>query len=107
MRISDAFRETWESHVRPVLAPSLFLVVLAFFGWHSLAGDTGLLALGGYKEKQAQLEIEAAALAEERAQLEHKLSLLGDRVEADYGEELVRQKLGLIHDDEMIVRLKD
>ena len=33
--------------------------------------------------------------------------MLGDRIEPDYGEELVREKLGLVHDDEIIVRLED
>ena len=94
-------------HVHPVLAPAACVALLAFFGWHALTGETGLLALGGYKAEQARLEVEAERKAAERTALERKVALLGDRVEPDYAEELVRKRLGLVRDDEIIVRLDD
>lgn len=98
---------TFETYVRPAMAPVVGMFALAFFGWHALSGDTGLLALGGYKAEQARLSVRAEALAERRAALEHKVALLGDRAEPDYAEELVRRRLGLVRDDEIVVRLDE
>jgi|TARA_R100000501_G_scaffold13654_5_gene25085 cell division protein FtsB len=107
MNVSTRFADAYQSYVRPILAPTICLLTILFFGWHTLAGETGLLALGGYQEQQVQLQKQAKALAERRADLERKRAMLGDRIEPDYGEELVREKLGLVHDDEIIVRLED
>ena len=90
-----------------MLLPGLCAALLSFFGWHALVGETGLLALGGYKAEQAQLEAKAEALAERRENLERKVALLGDRAEPDYAEELVRSRLGLVREDEIIVRLPE
>ena len=93
--------------VRAFLLPGLCVAVIAFFGWHMLAGEGGLLALGGHRTELAQLESQAAETAARRADLERKVALLGDRAEPDYTEELVRERLGLVRDDEIIVRLDD
>ena len=92
---------------RSAFAPGACIALLAFFGWHALAGDTGLLALGGYKAEQARLIAQAEEVAQRRAELQHKVALLGERAEPDYAEELVRRRLGLVREDEIIVRLED
>ncbi len=107
MRFSTAFQDMFDAYIRPVAAPAICVMALVFFGWHALAGETGLLKLGEYRAQQEQLQARAAETAVIRADLENKVALLGARAEPDYAEELVRRRLGLVRDDEIIVRLED
>ncbi|MGB3724108.1 MAG: septum formation initiator family protein [Pacificimonas sp.] len=107
MGLSTAFSDTFDVYVRPVAGPALCVIAVGFFGWHALAGDTGLLKLGEYKAKQEQLQVRAEQTAAVRDDLENKVDLMGSRAEPDYAEELVRRRLGLIRDDEIVVRLED
>lgn len=80
---------------------------MGLFGWHTLAGENGLLALGQYQAERELLQARADELATERERMEHRVDLLGERAEPDYAEELVRRRLGLVREDEIIVRLND
>nr|WP_243451610.1 septum formation initiator family protein [Sphingosinicella soli] len=80
--------------------------LVAFFGWHAVAGDTGVLALGGYKAEQARLAKEAAEVAERKSDIERKVTLLDPaKVDPDLADELVRENLGLVREDEFVIRL--
>lgn len=94
-------------HVRPVLVPMLCIALIGFFAWHAFAGESGLMAWGDYKAERARLAAQAEATARQRGDLEQKVALLGDRAEPDYAEELVRKRLGLVREDEIIVRLQN
>ncbi|MGB7406765.1 MAG: septum formation initiator family protein [Pacificimonas sp.] len=107
MAASSSFRAHFDAYVRPVAGVGVCALAVAFFGWHAMMGETGILALGGYKAEQSRLEVDAAKTAATRADLENRIALMGDKAEADYAEELVRRELGLVRDDEIIVRLPE
>lgn len=98
---TGALRSLWQSAILPAGCFGL----LGLFGWHTLAGENGLLALGQYQAEKELLQVRAEEVAAERARLEHRVELLGERAEPDYAEELVRRRLGLVREDEIIVRL--
>ena len=75
--------------------------------WQMMMGENGLMSLGEVRAEHALLQQEAARLAAEREKLEHRVELMGERAEPDYAEELVRRRLGLVREDEIIVRLDD
>jgi cell division protein FtsB len=82
--------------------------LVAFFAWHAIAGDSGLLALGGYRAEQSRLKAEAERVATEKAMLERRVALLEpSRVDPDLADELVRENLGLVRGDEFVVSLKN
>lgn len=94
------------SYVRSAWLPALCIGMVAFFGWHAVAGDTGILALGGYRAEQVRLAKEARIVAARKADLERKVTLLDPaRVDPDLADELVRENLGLVREDEFVIRL--
>ncbi|WBX83327.1 FtsB family cell division protein [Sphingosinicella microcystinivorans] len=94
------------SYIRSAWLPALCIGLVAFFGWHAVAGDTGILALGGYKAEQTRLAREAEAVAKRKADLERKVALLDPaKVDPDLADELVRENLGLVREDEFVIRL--
>lgn len=94
------------SYIRAAWLPALCIGLVAFFGWHAVAGDTGILALGGYKAEEVRLAKEAAVVAKRKADLERKVALLSpSKVDPDLADELVRENLGLVREDEFVIRL--
>ncbi len=91
---------------RPWLLPFACLTWSGYFAFHATTGETGLLALGGYQAEHARLEARAAALAKQRAQLEHRVALLNPaHPDPDFADELVRQQLNVVRKDEVVVAL--
>ena len=91
---------------RAMLLPAVCLAVAGYFGVHAVASDSGLLAWGGIKTERDQLEAQAAVVAERKAALEHKVALLDPaHVDPDLADELVRDNLGLVRPDEVVVPL--
>lgn len=83
---------------------AIAILIMAYFAGSALIGPNGLFALGGYKNelkiKSAELE-RAEAL---RDKLRHHAHLLNpEKVDPDFGDELVRRKTGLVRPDEIII----
>jgi len=82
-------------------------VLLALAGF-AVAGPTGLLA---WSENAAALEArkaEIARLAAERDALRNRVRLLDpEAADPDLASELVREQLGVIHEDEVVITLED
>jgi len=88
----------------PVVA---FLVVGTFAG-HAIAGPNGLFAWRGYSQQLETRKAELATLEAERDALKHKSALLDPRkADPDLADEMVRQDLGLVRPDEVVVPLED
>lgn len=99
-----ATRSTISQHIAGALVPALGLCALMYFGFHAVEGRHGLLALRAYEQAIPELEAKAAGLAAERARLNRHVALIGpDQVDPDYLEELVRDRLGFVHPQELIV----
>ena len=92
--------------VRRVFWPALALIVVGTFAGYAVAGPNGLLAWGGYHRDLQARKIELARLEAEKAQLRHRSALLNPKsADPDLAEEMVRDKLGLVRPDEVIVPL--
>lgn len=96
------------AYARSAWLPAACITLVAFFFWHAVAGNSGVLALGGYKAEQSRLAVEAAAVAKRKADLERKVALLDPaHTDPDFADELVRENLGVVRDDEVVIQLKN
>ena len=92
--------------IRRVFWPALALIVVGNFAGYAVAGPNGLLAWGGYHRDLEARKTELAKLEAEKVQLRHRSALLDPRsADPDLADEMVRDKLGLVRPDEVIVPL--
>ena len=92
--------------IRRAAMPALALIIVGTFAGHAVAGPNGLLAWGGYHRDLEARKAELAKLEAERAQLRHRSALLDPRkADPDLAEEMVRDRLGLVRSDEVIIPL--
>ena len=90
--------------IRRAAAPALAFIIVGTFAGHAVAGPNGLLAWGGYHRDLEARKVELAKLEGERARLRHRSALLDPRkADRDLAEEMVRDRLGLVRSDEVIV----
>ncbi len=87
--------------------PAACALVCLYFAGHALLGDSGLMALGSIRAERAAAEAENAKLSAEKAGIERRIALLDPRrVDPDYADELVRQQLGVVRPDEVVIPLE-
>ena len=92
--------------IRRVMWPALALIVVGNFAGYAIAGPNGLLAWGGYHRDLNARKAELARLEAEKATLRHRSALLNPKsADPDLAEEMVRDKLGLVRPDEVIIPL--
>ena len=93
--------------IRRAFWPALALIVVGNFAGYAVAGPNGLLAWGGYHRDLQSRKAELARLEAEKATLRHRSALLDPRsADPDLAEEMVRDKLGLVRPDEVIIPLE-
>jgi cell division protein FtsB len=84
--------------------PVACLCGAAYFVYHTLSGQYGLLALPLYQHHKTELIEQADMLAREIKHLDNRLALLDPKgIDPDLAEELVRRELGYVRDDEIII----
>ena len=94
------------SLMRRSAAPALALIVVGTFAGHAVAGPNGLLAWGGYHRNLEDRQVELAKLEADLKALRHRSALLDPRkADPDLADEMVRDKLGLVRPDEVIIPL--
>jgi cell division protein FtsB len=92
--------------LRRAFWPALALIIVGNFAGYAVAGPNGLLAWGGYHRDLQVRKAELARLEAEKATLRHRSQLLNPRkADPDLADEMVRDKLGLVRPDEVIVPL--
>lgn len=92
--------------LRGAFVPAACIMLTSYFGYHALAGRSGVFALGEYKAQQVQLAQQAELVAARKTALERKVELLDPRkVDPDLADELVRGNLGVVRPDEVVVKL--
>ena len=93
--------------IRRAAMPALALIVVGNFAGYAVAGPNGLLAWGGYHRAFNERKAELARLEAERAQLRHRSALLDPKkADPDLADEMVRDRLGLVRPDEVIIPLE-
>lgn len=89
---------------RYVVGPVLGFCVVAYFLYHSVEGDRGIVA---WQQLQGQIKMardSLNALSAERAALERRVSLLrADHLDPDLLEERARLVLNYLHSSEVVV----
>jgi cell division protein FtsB len=99
-------RSTFAVMLRRTWLPASALVVMAFFGGYAVLGPNGVLAYGEYKRQLAIKQVEYKKLAEQRAEIKNRVQLLDPRhANPDLVDELTREKLNVVHPDEIIIPL--
>lgn len=92
--------------MRKVFWPALAIIIVGNFAGYAVAGPNGLLAWGGYHHDLQVRKAELAQLEAQKAELRHRSALLDPRkADPDLADEMVRDKLGLVRPDEVIVPL--
>ncbi|MFU7528612.1 FtsB family cell division protein [Qipengyuania sp. ASV99] len=90
-------------HVKQALA----LVVLVVLTVSAIAGPTGLLAWAENSEALEQRKARITVLTEKRNALRNRVTLLDPKgADPDLVSELIREDLGVIHPDEIVVTLE-
>lgn len=93
-----------KEHVKQAGALALLIVLTVA----AIAGPTGLLAWAETSEALEQRKARIAVLTEKRDALKNRVRLLNpDGADPDLISELVREDLGVIHPDEIVVTLDD
>lgn len=90
------------------MKPMLALAALLALAGIAVAGPTGLLAWSENVTALEQRETEIARLAAERDALRNRVRLLDpEAADPDLASELVREQLGVIHEDDVVITLED
>lgn len=83
----------------------LLLGLIAVFAHSGLQGDHGLAAFREAGDTERRLKAELAELSTERAIMENRVHRLSDRfLDLDMLEERARARLGMVREDEIVVR---
>lgn len=105
--MAGARRNTFELIKRAAL-PALALLIIANFVGYAIVGANGILSWGDYRRMKTEKMVELAQLDAERARLAHRADLLDPRrADPDLADEMVREKLGLVRPDEVIIPIKE
>ena len=96
-------RTVWDL-VKRAAGPAAALLVIAFFGGYALAGPNGVIAWGDYRHQLDRKQSELAKLEAQKKVIANRVSLLDPRkANPDLADELIRERLGYAHPDEIII----
>ena len=86
------------------ILPGVVMCLIAYFCYHAVQGELGLLSYVRLERQKSSLEAEAAAVHAQRLALEHRVRLMApDKVDPDLLDELARYELGFAHPDEIVI----
>ena len=87
--------------------PALAILIIANFVGYAIVGPNGIFSWGDYRRAKAERSVELSKLQEERARLEHRSKLLDpNKADPDLADEMVRNQLGVVRPDEVIVPIQ-
>ena len=99
----ELLQDIWE-RAQSTLGPLLGVLVIAYFAFHVVQGDRGLLAYASLTKQISQAEISETKVADERAIWENRVSLLRpDQLDRDMLEERARVMLNYGRFDEVTI----
>lgn len=90
--------------LRHVIGPFIGIGAVAYFAYHTVEGDRGVLAWVRMKNEILEAELQLAKVATDRQSLEHRVLLLRpDHLDPDMLEERARVMLNMGREDEVVV----
>ncbi|MGY6551919.1 MAG: FtsB family cell division protein [Erythrobacter sp.] len=103
-RGEGSMRKLHSEQLRQFAALAVLLVIAGF----AVAGPTGLLAWSEHLALRDQRHAEIAVLTAKRDALRNRVMLLDPQAaDPDLASELVRENLGVMHEDEVVLTLDD
>lgn len=97
-------RQRKQSFVRRLIIPLAATSALAYFGFHALNGELGLVGRARIEHQITDLEEQLAVLAAERQELVMRVSLMRpESLDPDMVDERARLNLNLIHAKELTI----
>lgn len=89
---------------RHVAGPMLMVSVAAYFGYHAVQGDRGLIAWWQVMQELKAANATYARIHAQREALDHRVALLGnEKLDPDLLDERAHIVLGLARPDEVII----
>ena len=89
---------------RKGLGPALGVALVAYFSFHTISGDRGLLAWVKLKQTLDVAQTELAEVSAERENLEHLVTLLSpETLDADLLEERARLVLNMGYEGDWVI----
>ncbi len=93
--------------VRHAAIPAICACAVAYFGYHAIQGDHGLITYWRYGQYIGSLQKEYDQIAAERERLEHRVKLLRSQsLDPDLLEERARDVLGFAHPNDRVIYLE-
>ena len=93
---------------RAVLSTGLWAVLMAYFGYHAVQGEHGLLARNALSAQVAEARTTLADLQAERQRLEAAVGLMApDAVDRDMLDERARAMLNYAHPNDVVIFLRE
>lgn len=90
--------------LRNMIGPMIGLCAVAYFAYHTVEGDRGVLAWVQMKNEILEAELQLAKVSSERQAIEHRVLLLRpDHLDPDMLEERARIMLNMGRPDEVVV----
>lgn len=106
MSMIYALRTALGRTVRQIVGPVIGVSVVAYFAYHTVHGDRGLVALTHLQSEVARAQATLDQVTGEREELERRASLLRpDNLDPDLLEERARVVLNQSHPDDLVILL--
>jgi cell division protein FtsB len=94
--------------IRRAAWPAAGLLIICYFLGAAIVGENGVMAWGDYRRAKAEHSVTLARLEAEKARLQHRSELLDPgHTDPDLAEEMIRNQLGYVRPDEIIIPLDD
>lgn len=91
-------------HLKKIIWPVLMILVMVYLVYHFLQGHYGLLSWQKLKKSHKEVSIKTEQLKEKTEALQDKVDRLKPGyLDLDYVEELVQEKLGVYHPNDLII----
>jgi cell division protein FtsB len=99
-----ALRKDIRGYARHVVGPTLAVSLFAYFAYHAVEGDRGLLAWIQLEQEIESTQAELIKVTHAREALAHQTELLrSDGLDPDMLDERARAVLGLVRKDDVII----
>ena len=99
MFVFDAIRQRARLIVGPIFGISLVI----YFAYHLVQGDRGLIAWLRLTQQINEAHASLAALDAQRAPLEHRVSLMREKIDPDLLDQSARAELNLVGTNEVVI----
>lgn len=97
-------RSDHSKKAKQVLVPLIGAALVTYFAYHAVQGDRGLLAWWQLRQKMDAVELELASIQQDRANLEHKTSLMRpENIDLDMLDEQTRRVLAFAQPGDYVI----